>query len=245
LLSPLYHALGAVLALYYDHIVANYAGAIALLTITVMALVTPLTIRSARSAAKLQALQPDLKKLRTKHRNDRAKLNEELFDLYRTHGVHPVSGLLPSLVPLPVFYVLYRVVRGLANVIHVHGKTVAAPLYLDHHTRLYVALVLARGHLPSLGIDLARSAITAHGVVALAYWAIVGLVFVVQYVQARQLRARRPAPIEGPLAHVQRLGPWLFVAVAAVMSAALNIYFVVSGAMRIVQTYAINAHLKL
>lgn len=244
MLTPLYHALAAALAFYYDNALASYSGAIALLTLSVMLVTAPFAIKSARAAAAMKALQPQVKALRQKFSDNKARLNEELSALYRSHGVHPASGCLPALIPLPIFYVLYRTIEGLSHVGHVHGRVVASPLYISHGTRLYEALVGARGHLPSLGIDLAKSALTAHGAVLLAYWAIVGFVVFVQFVQSRQLRRQAPT-VEGPAGRVQQLLPWTFVAIAAVVPAAVNVYFVVSGVCRVVQTCAITTHLRL
>ena len=244
MLTLLYRALGAVLAFYYDDVVASYAGAIALLTVSVMLLTAPFAVKSARAAAALKALQPQMKAVRSKFADDKARLNKELMALYRAHGLHPFLGSLVALVPLPIFYVLYRTIRALSRVIHVHGRIVAAPQYISHSSRLYKALLATKGHLPSLGIDLAKSAFSAHGVVVVVYWAVVGSVLLVQLAQSRQLR-RQTRSVEGLAGRVQQLLPWSFVAIAAVMSAAVNIYFVVSGVFRIIQTYAINTHLRL
>jgi YidC/Oxa1 family membrane protein insertase len=223
---------------------ASYTWAIALLTVSVMVVSAPFAAKSARAAAAMKALQPEVKALQRKFDGDKARLNQEVGALYRTHGVHPASGCLASLIPLPIFYVLYRTIGGLSSVRHVHGRVVPSPMYISHTTRLYGALVAAKGHLPSLGIDLAKSALAAHGVVVLAYWAIVGLVVLVQFIQSRRLRQQAPR-IEGPLGRVHQLLPWTLVAIAAVVPAAVNVYFVVSGVCRVLLTYAINSHLRL
>ena len=91
----------------------NYAGAIALLTIVIMVLLLPLTLKGTRSMLAMQQLQPELKKLQNQHRDDRQKLNEEVMKFYKENNINPMSGCLPLLLQMPVFFVLYRTLAGL------------------------------------------------------------------------------------------------------------------------------------
>jgi YidC/Oxa1 family membrane protein insertase len=59
----------------------------------------------------MQVIQPEVKKLQAKHKNDRQKLNEEMMKLYKEHGVNPFGGCLPLLMQMPLFIGLYQVVR--------------------------------------------------------------------------------------------------------------------------------------
>src|SRR5688572_9400595 len=61
----------------------------------------------------MQRLQPQLKAIQTKYRDDREKMNQEMLAFYKANNVNPVGGCLPMLIQIPVFIVLYRVVRGL------------------------------------------------------------------------------------------------------------------------------------
>ncbi|HYA69285.1 MAG TPA: membrane protein insertase YidC, partial [Acidimicrobiales bacterium] len=114
--KPLYEAMAWLLAFFY-RIVPNYAVAIALLTIFVMAVTAPLTIKSTKSMAAMQRLGPELKKIQQKYKGDRNRLNEEMMKLYKEHGVNPAGGCLPMLLQFPVFIVLYGVIRGLTNTV--------------------------------------------------------------------------------------------------------------------------------
>src|SRR5258706_12836475 len=93
----------------------NYGVAIALMTIIVMVVLTPLTWKSTRSMLEMQRLQPEIKKLQTKHKDDRQKLNEEMMAFYKEHKINPVGGCAPMLLQMPVFFIMYRVIRGLAH----------------------------------------------------------------------------------------------------------------------------------
>ena len=102
------------LAFFYE-LVPNYGIAIILLTIAVMLLVTPLTLKGTRSMLELQMHQPELRRIQTQYRDDRQKMNEELMKFYAEHQINPVGGCLPLLIQLPVFIILYNVIRGLTQ----------------------------------------------------------------------------------------------------------------------------------
>lgn len=122
---PLFELVATVLAFIYG-LVPTYGIAIVLLTILIMALLTPLTIKSTRSMLAMQALQPEMQKLRQKYKGaeNREQLNQEMMRLYREHGVSPTGGCLPMFLQMPALIVLYDVIEGLANTI---GKKTAFP----------------------------------------------------------------------------------------------------------------------
>src|SRR5262245_64516981 len=78
-----------------------------------MVVMTPLTLKGTRSMMAMQRLQPEMKKIQDKYKDDREKLNEELLAFYRENNINPVGGCLPLFLQMPVFIVLYRVVSGL------------------------------------------------------------------------------------------------------------------------------------
>src|SRR5262249_15131511 len=104
--------LGSLLAYFYS-LVPNYADAIAMLTIAVMIAVSPFTLKGTRSMLAMQKLSPEIKKLQDRHKNYRQKLNEEVMALYRDNKINPLGGCLPLLLQIPVFFILYSVIRGL------------------------------------------------------------------------------------------------------------------------------------
>lgn len=102
------------LAFFYD-LVPSYGVAVIGLTLTVMVVVTPLTLKSTRSMLQMQRLQPELKAIQNQYRDDRQKMNEELMAFYQENNINPLGGCLPLLVQLPVFLVLFRVVQGITR----------------------------------------------------------------------------------------------------------------------------------
>src|SRR5215210_4132072 len=102
----------------------SYGGAIALLTVLVMLIVTPLTLKGTRSMMMMQLVQPEMKRLQAQYKDDRQKLNEELLKFYKENNINPLSGCLPLLIQLPVFFVLSQVLSGLTNKPDANGNFV-------------------------------------------------------------------------------------------------------------------------
>src|SRR4051794_5232027 len=83
--------LAEALAFFYQ-LVPNYGIAIAMLTLAVMIVLTPLTLKGTRSMMIMQALQPEMKKLQAQYKDDRQKLNEELLKFYKENNINPLGG---------------------------------------------------------------------------------------------------------------------------------------------------------
>jgi YidC/Oxa1 family membrane protein insertase len=86
----------------------NYGIAIILLTVLVRGLMFPLGRKQALAAQKMQALQPHLKGIQEKFKDDKDRLTKETFALYKKYGVNPMGGCLPALIQLPIFVGLWQ-----------------------------------------------------------------------------------------------------------------------------------------
>jgi YidC/Oxa1 family membrane protein insertase len=86
----------------------NYGWSILLLTAGVRLVFYPVNKRQAVAMKAMQRIQPEIKRLQEKYKDDRERLNRELMDAYRRHKVNPLAGCLPMLVQLPVFLGLYN-----------------------------------------------------------------------------------------------------------------------------------------
>jgi YidC/Oxa1 family membrane protein insertase len=86
----------------------NYGVAIILLTVLVRGLMFPIGRKQALAAQKMQQLQPLLKELQEKYKDDKERQTKEQFALYKKHGVNPVAGCLPALIQLPIFVGLWQ-----------------------------------------------------------------------------------------------------------------------------------------
>ena len=164
----------ALLSWFYG-LTNSYIVAIALIAAVVMAITTPLTLKSTKGMLEMQKLAPEMRKLQNEYRSDRQKLNEEMMKLYQEHKVNPLSSCLPLLAQAPVFYIMFRILRGLIytprgaaaplaeRVWLTFGNEAEAadpgfiPRYLSPDSALYLALFGER-EMMSLGLDLARAA---------------------------------------------------------------------------------------
>ena len=131
----------------------NYAVAIVLLTLLVMLITTPLTLKGTRSMIKMQLLQPELKQIQEKHKGgDRNEMNQELMAFYQENQLNPLGGCFPLLVQAPVFLLLFRLIQGLTS----RGADgTFDPKYLDEGSRLYQYLD-SQTEMISFGLDLSR-----------------------------------------------------------------------------------------
>ncbi|AHH10617.1 60 kDa inner membrane protein YIDC [Borrelia coriaceae ATCC 43381] len=100
-----------IMQIFYD-VIPNWGLSIMFLTIVVRILIFPLTFKSFRATAELSKLQPKMKEIQVKFKNDPKKLNEEMGKLYREEGVNPLGGCFPILLQLPVFFALYGLVNN-------------------------------------------------------------------------------------------------------------------------------------
>jgi len=89
--------------------IGNIGLAILALTVLVKLLVLPLGIKSYRSMAKMKVLQPQMQRLQERLKDDRQRLSIEMMELYKREKVSPVSGCLPMIAQLPIFFALYKV----------------------------------------------------------------------------------------------------------------------------------------
>ena len=102
--------LGWLVAEIYN-LVLNYGVTIIVLTIIVRIVLLPLGVKQIRSMHAMQSLQPKIKAIQAKHKNDKQKAGEETMKLYREHGVSPLGGCLPLLLQMPILFALYAVLR--------------------------------------------------------------------------------------------------------------------------------------
>ena len=94
---------------YFFKLLGNYGLAIIAITICIRLAFFPLANFSFRSMAKMKALQPEMVRLKELHKEDKMKLQQEMMALYKKEKVNPMSGCLPILVQIPVFFALYKV----------------------------------------------------------------------------------------------------------------------------------------
>ena len=91
----------------------SYVLAIFIFTLIIRLLILPLNIKSTKSNAKMQEIQPELKKIQAKYANDPQKMQLETSKLMKENNVSMFGGCLPALLPLPILFALYYVFRNI------------------------------------------------------------------------------------------------------------------------------------
>lgn len=114
LLKPIEDAIGFVMSHIYS-VVPSVGLSIIIVTMLVMLLLFPLTHKQTKSMLAMQLLQPKMKELQVKYKDDRQKLSEETMALYKEAGVNPLGGCLPLLVQMPFFFSMFRISRSIQN----------------------------------------------------------------------------------------------------------------------------------
>src|SRR5271166_2755197 len=96
----------------HNHLVGGSWGlAIVGLTVTIRAVLVPLTFRQLKSMQEMQRLAPQLSALKEKYKEDKQRQQQEMMKLYQEHGVNPLASCLPLLLQLPVFISLFYMLR--------------------------------------------------------------------------------------------------------------------------------------
>ena len=96
----------------FKAMLGSYGWSIILLTLVVRLIFYPLTARGNASMRKMQQVQPQLKAIREKYKDNPQLMNTKMMELYRTEGVNPFGGCLPILLQIPVFFALYATLDG-------------------------------------------------------------------------------------------------------------------------------------
>jgi YidC/Oxa1 family membrane protein insertase len=233
----------------------NYLGMVLLFTLILMVLITPFTVKGMRSAAEMARLQPEIKKLQDQYKNDRIKQNEEMQALFKEHGVNPLGGCLPTLLPLPIFFIVFRLLERLNG----HKSGVFAPLvrlvrgqvggsggyvaphYLSYSSKLTQAIIHGGGHLKAFGMDLSQTARAHHSSVgqALPFYILIVVMTASQYWQQRQINRRNPAAANAnpQMKMTMQLFPFFYAVISLNIPATVVFYLLISGLFRMAQNY--------
>ena len=94
---------------FLNNLLGNFGLAILAFTVIIKIILLPMANKSYISMARLKELQPKIQILRERFSNDQQKLNKEIFSLYKKENVNPLSGCLPVIAQIPIFFALYKV----------------------------------------------------------------------------------------------------------------------------------------
>lgn len=196
-------------------LIGNFGVAIILLTFTVRLIMFPIAQRQFASMASMRAIQPKLKALQERYKDDKPRLQQEMMALYKTEKVNPLAGCAPTLLQIPIFYALYKVLMLTIEMRHqpfvAWIKDLSAP---DPLTPVNLFGLLA----------FTPPAFIAIGVIPI-------LLGISMYFQFKL----NPAPMDDVQKQVFALMPWVLMFVMAPFAVGLQVYWITSNVLTILQ----------
>ena len=234
-------------------LIPSYGLAIILLTLAVRLLLLPLSVKQTKSMREMQAIQPEIKRIQSKYKGDRQKLNEELMALYKEHGVNPFGGCLPLLMQFPVLIGLFYVIR---DPLKYMGDVVAdsaladglreIPIqinsFLGIHLNCSASGTLTGNHSVAEGQEALFEACGNGVLTALPYLALVLFMGFTTYYQQRQMQQSTPkSPQQQQMQMMMKFMPVLLMFFSFNFPAGVVVYWVTTNVWTIVQQRIILA----
>ena len=195
--------------------IGNFGVAIICLTIIVRGLMFPIAQRQFKSMAAMRVVQPKMKTIQERHKDDKPKMQQEMLKLYQEEKINPLAGCLPILLQIPIFYALYKVLllavemRHQPFVLWIQDLSAPDPL----------TPVNLFGFLP-----FTPPAFLAIGILPI-------LVGVTMWLQFKL----NPQPMDPVQQQVFSIMPWVLMVVMAPFAAGLQLYWAVSNLLTIAQ----------
>jgi YidC/Oxa1 family membrane protein insertase len=230
----MFELLAKLLSFFYQF-THSYGLSIVLLTVVVRLVLFPLTAKQMRSMAAMSRVQPHVKKLQAEYKDDRQKLNEEMMKFYKQEGINPAAGCFPLLLQLPVFFGLFRVIRGLSSTgpLSWFAVRVPKPDYLDKNSVMYRAIVRSGGQLLSWGFDLAQSASGTWGSSKVTPYILLVVLYGasgwVQQTMANKRNMAQPTGTAAQMQQIMKIFPLFMALFAWSMPAGLVVYWFASN----------------
>ncbi len=163
ILQPLIDACHWVLEFWHDLVGGSWGWSIILLTFTVRIVILPLTFKGVKSMQRLQTLQPEIKKIQARYKDDRQRMNQEVMAFYQREKVNPLGSCLPLILQIPFFISLFYLLRSDEFKADIAGNTgfgpitdLADPVSFSDQPVLLITLIVLY-----VGTQLAASAVTA------------------------------------------------------------------------------------
>src|SRR3954451_1048341 len=128
ILSPLIDACQWVLEFWHDFLGGSWGWAIILLTFTVRIFILPLTFRGVKSMQRLQSLQPEIKQIQERYKDDRQRMNQEVMAFYQREKVNPLGSCLPLVLQIPFFISLFYLLRSPEFKADIAGNAAFGPI---------------------------------------------------------------------------------------------------------------------
>ncbi|MEX2551549.1 MAG: membrane protein insertase YidC [Actinomycetota bacterium] len=245
------HGMGRLLAYFYE-LIPNYGIGIIFLTILVRVAMIPLAVKQAHimeknrgNAEKMRKLLPEVKKIKEKYKDDKARQYEEQKKLYDHHGVNMLGGLsgcLPMLVQMPVFLAMYQVLSG-CNKIFGGGRTCTLGFHLPGGSSLKEAIVDGRASFLGMNLNLHPSEALQDGglISVLPYYLLIAVMGYTMWYQTRQMMKAQPV-VDPQMAQTQKIMqfmPLILVFASLNFPAGLTVYWSATNIWSIAQQFVL------
>lgn len=204
---------------FFHKLVGNFGVAILLLTIVVKLIMFPLANKSYVSMNQLKKMQPQVKEIHEKHKDDKMKANKAVMELYKEERINPMSGCMPMLIQIPVFFALYKVLFVTIEMRHAPFFGWIRDLSAPDHTNIFNLFGLIEWMPPSM--------------LHIGAWPII--MAITMYLQQQM----NPAPTDPIQAKVMKFLPLIFVFMFASFPAGLVIYWAWNNALSILQQFVL------
>ncbi len=195
--------------------IGNFGVAIILLTFTIRALVFPIAQRQYASMAHMRAIQPKMKAIQERYKDDKPRQQQEIMALYKSEKVNPLAGCLPTLLQIPIFYALYKVLMLTIEMRHqpfvAWIKDLSAPDPLTP-VNLFGLLNFTPPHFLAIGV----------------VPIILGISMYFQF-------KLNPTPMDETQKQVFALMPWVLMFVMAPFAVGLQVYWITSNIITVIQ----------
>ena len=196
-------------------IVGNFGVAIIILTLTIRLLVFPIAQRQFASMAAMRALQPKMKAIQERFKDDKQRQQQEIMALYKSEKVNPLAGCVPSLIQIPIFYALYKALMLTIEMRHqpfaLWIKDLSAP---DPATILNLF-----GYIP----------------ITLPHFLAIGVVPVLLGISMFFQFRLNPTQMDPAQQQVFAILPWVLMFVMAPFAVGLQIYWITTNCISILQ----------
>lgn len=195
----------------------SMAIAIVVLTLLLKIVTLPLSLKSTRSMAKMKMLQPQMKALQERYKDDKQKLSMETMELYKREKVSPMSGCMPMFIQIPIFFALYKVLYVGIELRH-------APLF---------------GWVHDMSAPDPTSILTGFGMVDWAFIPHIGVWPILMGLSMFLQQKMSPQPADQAQAKAFQFLPLLFTFMMAKVAAGLIFYWTISNILGIAQQWFI------
>src|ERR1700704_4732770 len=111
ILQPLIDVANAVLQFFHNNVGLSWGMSIVAITVCTRAILVPLTYKQIKGMRAMQALQPQIKEIQEKYKNDKQRMQQEMMRFYKENKVNPFASCIPLLAQLPVFITLFYTLR--------------------------------------------------------------------------------------------------------------------------------------